>query len=57
MVVPASAPPEVARVLDAFDSRSGNRGLVALGLATFFSARAWTAPKGWNPDELPEEQK
>jgi hypothetical protein len=29
---------------------------VGLGLATFFSARAWTAPKGWNPDQLPEGQ-
>ena len=28
--------------------------LIILGLATFFSARAWTAPKGWNPDGLPE---
>lgn len=53
MVVPASAPAEVARVVDAFDARRGCRGLVALGLATFFSARAWTAPKGWNPDEIP----
>jgi hypothetical protein len=57
MVVPASAPPEVARVLDAFDSRSGCRGLVALGLTTFFSARAWTAPRSWNPDGLPETEK
>jgi hypothetical protein len=57
MVAPASAPPEVARVIDAFDSRSGCRGLVALGLATFFSARAWTAPRGWNPDGLPETEK
>lgn len=54
MVVPASAPPEVARVVDVFDARRGCRGLVSLGLATFFSARAWTAPKGWNPDQLPE---
>jgi hypothetical protein len=57
MVVPASAPLEVARVIDAFDSRSGCRGLVALGLATLFSARAWTAPRGWNPDGLPDEAK
>jgi hypothetical protein len=57
MVVPASAPPEVARVLDAFDSRNGCRGLVALGLTTFFSARAWTAPRSWNPDGLPETEK
>jgi NDP-sugar pyrophosphorylase family protein len=56
MVVPASAPGEVARVVDAFDARRGCRGLVSLGLSTFLSARAWTAPKGWNPDELPEEK-
>lgn len=53
MVVPASAPPEVARVVDAFDARNGCPGLLALGLATFFSARAWTAPRVWNPDEIP----
>ncbi len=56
MVVPASAPGEVARVVDAFDARRGCRGLVPLGLSTFLSARAWTAPKSWNPDELPEEK-
>jgi hypothetical protein len=56
MVSPASAPAEVARVVDAFDARSGCRGLVSLGLATFFSARAWTAPRTWNPDKLPEGQ-
>ena len=47
----------VARVLDAFDARSGGRGLVALGLATLFSARAWTAPRSWNPDGLPDTEK
>ncbi len=57
MVVPGSAPVEVARVVDAFDSRNGCRGLVSLGLATFFSVRAWTAPKGWNPDGLPDTEK
>jgi CTP:molybdopterin cytidylyltransferase MocA len=56
MVVPASAPSEVARVVDAFDARNGCKGLVSLGLATFFSARAWTAQRGWNPDQLPEEK-
>ena len=56
MVVPASAPSEVARVVDAFDARSGCKGLVSLGLSTFFSARAWTAQRGWNPDQLPEEK-
>ncbi|MHB1046430.1 MAG: sugar phosphate nucleotidyltransferase [Thermoanaerobaculia bacterium] len=56
MVVPASAPGEVARVVDAFDARRGCRGLVPLGLSTFLSARAWTAPRSWNPDELPEAQ-
>jgi len=54
MVVPPAAPAEVARVVDAFDARRGCRGLVSIGLATLFSARAWTAPKGWNPDALPE---
>ncbi len=54
MVVPPAAPAEVARVVDAFDARRGCRGLVPIGLATLFSARAWTAPKGWNPDALPE---
>ena len=53
MVVPASAPPEVARVVDAFDARRGCRGLVRLGLATLVSPRAFTAPKVWNPDEIP----
>ena len=55
MTVPASAPAEVARVVDAFDARNGCRGLVTLGLSTLFSARAWTAPKVWNPDQLPED--
>jgi hypothetical protein len=56
MVVPAAAPPEVARVVDAFDARNGCKGLVSLGLSTFLSARAWTAPRTWNPDQLPEER-
>ena len=53
MVVPASASPEVARVVDAFEARRGCPGLVGLGLSTLFSARAWTAPRVWNPDEIP----
>jgi hypothetical protein len=56
MVVPASAPPEVARIVDVFDARNGCRGLVPLGVSALFSARAWTAPKVWNPDQLPEGQ-
>jgi len=56
MVVPASAPAEVARVVDAFDARRLCPGLVPLGAATLFSARAFTAPKVWNPDALPEGQ-
>ncbi len=57
MGVPPSVPAEVARVVDAFDARGGGKGLVRLGLATLFSARAWTAPRGWNPDELPEGER
>jgi NDP-sugar pyrophosphorylase family protein len=57
MVTPPSAPAEVARVVDAFDARTGCRGLVGLGLSTFLSERAWAAPKVWNPDQLQEEGK
>ena len=55
MVAPPSAPAEVARVVDSFDARRGLPGLVALGLSTLFSARAFTAPKEWNPDQLPDQ--
>jgi NDP-sugar pyrophosphorylase family protein len=55
LAVPASAPPEVARVVDAFEARRPS-ALVGRALRTLFSARAWTAPKGWNPDVLREEK-
>ena len=55
MVAPPAAPPEVARVVDAFDARRGLPGLVTLGLSTLFSARAFSAPKAWNPDQLPDQ--
>ena len=53
---PASAPPEVARVLDAFWARTRSP-LMGRSLAALFSARAWTAARGWNPDALKEEGK
>lgn len=54
LVVPASAPPEVARLVDAFQARQGDGGLRRAALAALFSARAWTAPRVWNPDVPPE---
>ena len=53
LAAPASAPSEVARVVDAFWARTRSP-LVGRALSTLFSARAWTAPKGWNPDALKE---
>lgn len=50
LVVPASAPAEVARLVDAFEARRPSSGLVSLALANLFSAKGWTAPKAWNPD-------
>lgn len=55
LAVPASAPPEVARVVDAFEARRPSP-LLGRALKTFFSARAWTAPRVWNPDVLKEEE-
>lgn len=52
---PASAPPEVSRVLDAFEARRPSP-LLGRALRALFSARAWTAPKVWNPDVLKEEK-
>ncbi len=54
MVTPPGAPPEVARLVDAFDARGGTSGVVALALSRLASARAVTAPKAWNPDQLAE---
>ncbi len=55
LAVPASAPPEVARVVDAFEARRPSP-LVGRALKALFSARAWTAPKVWNPDALKDEK-
>jgi hypothetical protein len=55
LAVPASAPPEVARVVDAFEARRPSP-LVGRALSALFSARAWTAPRVWNPDVLREEK-
>jgi len=55
LAVPASAPPEVSRVVDAFEARRPS-ALLGRALSALFSARAWTAPKGWNPDELRDEK-
>ncbi len=56
LAAPASAPSEVARAVDAFWVRTRSP-LVGRALSALFSARAWTAPKGWNPDALKEEGK
>ena len=56
LAVPASAPPEVARLVDAFEARRPSP-LLGRAIAAFFTARAWTAPRVWNPDQLPEEEK
>ena len=56
LTAPASAPAEVARVVDAFWTRTRSP-LIGRSLSLLFSARAWTAPKGWNPDALKEEGK
>lgn len=55
LAVPASAPPEVARVVDAFEARRPSP-LVGRALKALFSARAWTAPRVWNPDALKDEK-
>lgn len=55
LAVPAAAPPEVARVVDAFEARRPSP-LLGRALKALFSARAWTAPRVWNPDVLKEEK-
>ncbi len=55
LAVPASAPAEVARLVDAFEARRPSP-LLGRALRVLFTARAWTAPKGWNPDQLSEEE-
>jgi hypothetical protein len=54
LAVPASAPAEVMRLVDAFEARRPSPLLFRAARA-LFTARAWTAPKGWNPDALLEE--
>jgi len=56
LAAPASAPAEVARTLDAFWARKRSP-LLGRALSAFFSARAWTAPRSWNPDALKDEAK
>jgi hypothetical protein len=54
LAVPASAPPEVPRLVDSFEARRGTPGLLPLGLSALFGSRGWAAPHAWNPDELQE---
>jgi len=54
LAVPAAAPAEVARLVDAFEARRPSPLLVR-ALRVLFTARAWTAPRVWNPDQLVEE--
>lgn len=54
LIVPASAPDEVARLVDAFEARRPMKGLIGLAVSSLFGARAWTAPKVWNPDAIKE---
>jgi hypothetical protein len=42
--------------LDAFWARTKSP-LLGRALSAFFSARAWTAPRSWNPDALKDEGK
>ncbi|HQR47427.1 MAG TPA: hypothetical protein PK598_15615, partial [Thermoanaerobaculia bacterium] len=54
LAVPAAAPAEVTRLVDAFEARRPS-SLLGRALRVLFTERAWTAPKVWNPDQLPEE--
>jgi hypothetical protein len=56
LAAPASAPPEVARLVDSFWART-RTPLLGRALSALFSARAWTASRVWNPDVLREEGK
>jgi hypothetical protein len=56
LAVAPSAPPEVQRLVDAFEARRPSP-LLGRAAAALFTARAWTAPRVWNPDQLPEEEK
>lgn len=56
LAAPASAPPEVARLVDSFWART-RTPLLGRALKALFSARAWTASRAWNPDLLREPEK
>ena len=56
LAAPASAPPEVARLVDSFWART-RTPLLGRALSALFSSRAWTASRAWNPDVLREEGK
>jgi len=57
LIVPASAPAEVPRLVDSFEARRPTPGLLRLAFSAFFSGRAWTAQRAFNPDVPPEEVK
>lgn len=55
LVVPAAAPAEVTRLVDAFEARRPSP-LLWRALRVLFTARAWTASNVWNPNQLAEEE-
>ena len=55
LAVPAAVPAEVTRLVDAFEARRPTP-LLSRALRVLFTSRAWTAPRVWNPDQLPEEE-
>jgi hypothetical protein len=55
LAVHASAPAEVTRLVDSFEARRPSP-LLFRALRVLFTARAWTAPNIWNPDQLLEEE-
>jgi len=55
LAAPAAVPAEVARLVDAFEARRPSP-LIFRALRVLFTARAWTAPRTWNPDQLAEEE-
>jgi hypothetical protein len=52
LIVPPSAPEDVVRLVDSFEARRPMPGLVGLGVSSLFGAKAWTAPKAFNPDDI-----
>ncbi|HUM02305.1 MAG TPA: hypothetical protein VL084_08465, partial [Thermoanaerobaculia bacterium] len=55
LAAPAAVSAEVARLVDAFEARRPSP-LIFRALRVLFTARAWTAPRTWNPDQLAEEE-